>query len=112
MRAPLRLTLTALAVVVLAVAAIGVASAAGLRGGTSAPALAAAPTGAPERSDDGHGKGSGIERFRANHPGIAGRLKHLGKRAEHFVHAEVTMTDKDGKLVHLQGDHGTVTAIG
>lgn len=37
------------------------------------------------------------------------RLLHLGR---HLVHAEVMVTDKDGNLVHLQLDHGTVQSIG
>jgi hypothetical protein len=42
----------------------------------------------------------------------AGRLRRILRLGRHLVHADVTVTDKDGNLVHLQLDHGTVQSIG
>jgi hypothetical protein len=41
-----------------------------------------------------------------------GRLRRILRLGRHLVHADVTVTDKDGNLVHLQLDHGTVQSIG
>lgn len=36
----------------------------------------------------------------------------LGRLRKHLVHGTVTVLDRDGKLIALQFDHGTVSAIG
>ena len=36
----------------------------------------------------------------------------LGRLRKHLVHGTVTVLDRDGKLIVLQFDHGTVSAIG
>jgi hypothetical protein len=103
-----RLALTGAALVVLAVAGIGFVAAAGT-GGTqqtatveTAPSTGTtsdtAPAAAPQRpSLDG-----GLEE-------AYGRLGRLGGR---LVHAEATVLDKDGNLIEIQLDHGTIKAIG
>lgn len=57
-----------------------------------------------------------------NHPpllgervrGLRDRLRDgdLGRLRRHLVHATITVLDRDGKVVTLQLDHGTVSAIG
>jgi hypothetical protein len=97
-----RLALTGAALVILVVGAIGVAAAAGLGGGPATAPVAAAPTAAPDASGQ------------PSRPGIGARFEGLRplRFARHLVHADVTVTDKDGNLVHLQLDHGTISAIG
>jgi hypothetical protein len=116
MRPPaLRFALTGGAVLVLVIAGMGVAAAAGAPSTTATlPAAAAdadqgdtAPLDADlalelaanETSDE-----------RAARDGS--KLRRLLRLGRHLVHAEVTVTDKDGNLVHLQLDHGTVQSIG
>ena len=36
----------------------------------------------------------------------------LGRLRKHLVHGTITVLDRDGKLITLQLDHGTVSAIG
>lgn len=36
----------------------------------------------------------------------------LGRLREHLVHGTITVLDRDGKLIALQLDHGTIAAIG
>jgi hypothetical protein len=45
-------------------------------------------------------------------PADGGRLRRILRLGRHLVHADVTVTDRDGNLVHLQLDHGTVQSIG
>ena len=101
MRIPIwRLILTGGAVTILAVAGIGFASAASVpvTPAQNVAAAADAPTAAPDS--------------RAGKVGLGVRAQRLLKIGRHLVHAEVTVTDKDGNLVNLQLDHGTVTAVG
>lgn len=38
--------------------------------------------------------------------------RELGRLRKHLVHGTVTVLDRDGKLITLQLDHGTISAIG
>jgi hypothetical protein len=96
-----RLVLTGGAITILAAAGIGfaAASAAPVAGPAAAVTIAeATPSAKPDARLGKPALGWG-----------AGRALKAGK---HLVHAEVTVTDKDGDLVHLQLDHGTVASIG
>ncbi|MEZ0239640.1 MAG: DUF5666 domain-containing protein [Chloroflexota bacterium] len=105
-----RLALTGTAVVVLAVAGIGFAAAAGTGGTQQAATVETAPsTDAGTETDTGPAAaprrgplGGGLDE-------AYGRLGRLGGR---LVHAEATVLDKDGNLIEIQLDHGTITAIG
>jgi hypothetical protein len=99
-----RLILTGGAVAILAVAGIGFVAAANAPSTPAAVVTAADPSAAPEASPRA---GQGRLGLRAGAPGM--RLLRAGR---HLVHAEVTVTDRDGKLVNLQFDHGTVQSIG
>jgi hypothetical protein len=92
-----RLALTGGAITILAVAGIGLAAASGAPTIPAADPGVAAPTGAPGANA---GPLDGVK---------GARLLRAGR---HLVHAEVTVTDRDGKLVHLQLDHGTVQSLG
>jgi hypothetical protein len=95
-----RLVLTGGAIAILAVAGIGFVAAS-----TAPAAPAAAVTGA----EDGPSAAPGARPGKA---GFGWRGQRLLKAGRHLVHAEVTVTDKAGNLVHLQLDHGTVASIG
>jgi hypothetical protein len=96
-----RLLLTGGAITILALAGIGFVAAANSPVAPAADAVAADPTGAPAAAPG--------ERL-GPRAGLAGpRLLRAGR---HLVHAEVTVTDRDGKLVNLHFDHGTVQSIG
>jgi hypothetical protein len=98
-----RLAMTGGALVIFAVIGIGLVAAASapatpapnivLAGGTPGPAAPA------ETRQPGH------ERFKDGHGAWGARLLRLGR---HLVHAEATVTDKDGNLITLAFDHGTV----
>lgn len=96
-----RLVLTSGAIVVLAVAGIGFAAAAGIGGTQQAATVEAAPS---ADTDDGTAPAVGPQRERH-----AGRLGRFGGR---LVHAEATVLDKDGNLIEITLDHGTIEAIG
>ena len=105
-----RLALTGAALVVLAVAGIGFAAAAGTGGPQRAATVQSAPsTDAGSDGDTGPAAapqrgplGGGLDE-------AYGRLGRLGGR---LVHAEATVLDKDGNVIEIQLDHGTITAIG
>src|SRR5947207_3315973 len=97
-----RLALTGGAVIVLL--ALGIGFVAASPGGTSSPNGAALPaaTDAPAASPNpDHPGGHGLGRLFAGHAGRLGIAKRL-------VHVTATFTDKDGNLVTIQVDHGTV----
>jgi hypothetical protein len=101
-----RLAFTGGTILVLLALGIGFVAASGNAPSTPAGAALAASTAAPDASakpdrPDHHG-------FKAWFGGRAGRLA----LAKHLVHATATFTDKDGSLVTIQLDHGTVQAIG
>ncbi|HEY4228047.1 MAG TPA: hypothetical protein VGM49_06890 [Candidatus Limnocylindrales bacterium] len=95
-----RLALTGGAIVVLVLAGLGLAAASNEPAAPPANVAAAAPSAGPTTP----GPLAGLRnRLRG------ARALRLGR---HLVHATVTVTDKDGKLVNLQLDHGTVQSIG
>lgn len=96
-----RLVLTGGAIVVLAVAGIGFAAAAGTGGTQQTAIVEAAPS---ADTDDGTAPALRPQRERP-----AGRLARFGGR---LVHAEATVQDKDGNLININLDHGTIEAIG
>ena len=95
-----RLALTGGAVAILVVVGIGFVAAS-----TAPPAPAANVTTTEVGASTAHGERAG----KAGHGWRGARLFKAGK---HLVHAELTVTDKDGNLVNLQLDHGTVATIG
>ena len=100
-----RLVLAGGAIAILAIAGIGLVAASG--GTATAPHVAlAAPTAGPDASP-GAGDRLGKPGLRAGLRGA--RLLAAGR---HLVHADVTVTGRDGELIHLQFDHGTVQSIG
>jgi hypothetical protein len=97
-----RLAMTGGALVVFAVVGIGLVAAASAPAAPAADFAAAAATADP-KATDAHNRDSG-ERFKER-GAWGGRLLRLGR---HLVHAEATVTDKDGNLINLAFDHGTV----
>jgi hypothetical protein len=103
-----RLALTGAALVVLAVAGIGFAAAAGTGGTQQAASVDAAPS---------TGTGTGTTPAAApRRPALGGGLEEdlgrLGRLGGRLVHAEATVQDKDGNLIRINLDHGSITAIG
>jgi Cu/Ag efflux protein CusF len=103
-----RLALTGAALAVLAVAGIGFAAAAGTGGTQGAPTVETAPS-----------TGTGTDTAPAaapQRPALAGGLEEadgrLGRLGGRLVHAEATVQDKDGNLIKINLDHGTIKAIG
>ncbi len=73
--------------------------------GTTAPAAAAPPT---ENASEGVPLAG--ERLRALRDRFG--IGDLGRLRKHLVHGTVTVLDRDGKLITLQLDHGTIASIG
>ena len=111
-----RVALTGGAIIVLAVAGIGFASASGIpstKASTSANVgTTTSDTSAATDTDLGIDLASSVESNDKLGPADGAKLKKLLRLGRHLVHADVTVTDKDGNLVHLQLDHGTVQSIG
>jgi hypothetical protein len=99
-----RLVLTGGTIAVLALAGIGLVAATNTPSAPAAPVAAADPTAAPRASGATRAGAGGLRDGWG-----AKRLLRLGR---HLVHAEVTVTGRDGALVSLQLDHGTVQSIG
>ena len=99
-----RLVLTGGAITILAVAGIGLVAAATAPAAPAANTVAADPTAAPATSSAPTKPGGEL---RDGKPGA--RFLRIGR---HLVHVEATLTDRDGQLVHIQLDHGTVQSIG
>jgi hypothetical protein len=109
-----RILLTGGALTILTVAGIGFVAAAGTPAAPAANVALAEPTVAPDASSrperpfsSARPDGVRPDGERLGHRGA--RLLRLGR---HLVHAEVTITGRDGDLIHLQLDHGTVHSIG
>lgn len=108
-----RVALTGGAITVLAVAGIGLATASGASSSTT-PTDAQGTTGGTAVTDDdlAIGLAEDIDSASGDRAGNGPKLGRLLRLGRHLVHAEVTVTDSDGKLVNLQLDHGTVQSIG
>jgi len=103
-----RIALTGGAIVVLLALGIGFVAASTGAPQAATGAVQTAATAAPDASGSTDKPGSGLRKFLLNHPRIEAALG----RAKHLVHATATFTDKDGNLVTIQLDHGTVQSIG
>jgi hypothetical protein len=110
-----RVALTGGAIIVLAVAGIGFAAASGApatKATTTSLANAATTDTATTDPNLEVALAADVELNDRLAPNDAGKLQRLLRLGRHLVHAEVTVTDKDGNLVNLQLDHGTVQSIG
>ncbi len=107
-----RLALTGGAIVVLLGLGIGIVAASSATPSTAANAAAAAATTRPDASGAPAKPGSGLRKWLLDHPRIAARLGARLGAARHLVHVTATFTDKDGNLVTVQLDHGTIQSIG
>ena len=106
MRVPTwRLVLTGGAVVILAALGIGLVAAANAPAASTSNAVPAVATAGPSTST-APGRPS-RERLGARGEVFGARLLRLGR---HLVHVEATVTDKDGNLVVVWLDHGTVAS--
>jgi len=104
-----RLVLTGGAVLVLAAAGIGLVAAAGAPPASPTAGVSAAGTASPSGiAPSGPTRPDARDRLQTR-PTVARRLLRVGR---HLVHVEATVTDKDGALVVLWLDHGTVQAVG
>ena len=99
------------AVAVLAVGGIGLAAGAAAPATPSVNLPAAEGTRAPDatRDPDRAGPDGPIARERLERARLRGG--HWLRLARHLVHAEVTVTSRDGELIVLAFDHGTVQAV-
>ena len=101
-----RLALTGAAIVLLAALGVGlVAASSNPPAATAAPA-AAAPSTAPNSQP------SVPQTLRQRIAARIGQILANRPVAKRLVHATVTVTDKDGNLVTLQLDHGTIASVG
>ena len=96
-----RLALTGAAIVILAAVGAGLVAASWTGSGAPAGLLANAPAASPATGGDD-----------ARHPGLRKLLGRLGPAARHFVNGTLNYVDKDGHLVTVQLDHGTIASIG
>jgi glucose/arabinose dehydrogenase len=105
-----RLVLTGGAIVILAALGVGLVAASSNAPSAPAAPAAAAPSANPGGpANDPAGGPAGLRQR------LAGRLAGgLPNRpfARHLVHATVTVTDRDGNLVTMQLDHGTIASLG
>lgn len=102
-----RLALTGGAVIVLGVAGIGLAAAGSASSGPADHALLPAATGSPDATLVPE-----RERARQQLGDRAARMARLLRLGRRIVHVEATVTDRDGQLVTIWLDHGTVQAAG
>lgn len=109
-----RIALTGGAIVVLAVAGIGFAAASGAPATKPTTTTTTAVTSDSDAVDGDLAFDLAADVASNDDVAVAdaGRLRRILRLGRHLVHAEVTVTDKDGNLVHLQLDHGTVQSIG
>jgi hypothetical protein len=110
---PWRIVLTGVAIVVLLAMGIGfVAASSGFRTQDPAAGQAAASEAPDESEGPGDEDGAhGADRLKALGGIFKGRGGHLGL-GRRIVHVTATVEDKDGKLIQLQLDHGTILSIG
>jgi Domain of unknown function (DUF5666) len=102
-----RLALTGGAIAILLIVGVSLAMAS-----THAPAQAGAGVGAAPAASGAPATTRADGRL-----GLRGRIAailggRVGPVAQHFVDGTLTFTDKDGNLVTIQLDHGTISAIG
>ena len=95
-----RIAVTGAAIVILGVAGIGLASA-------SSSAPPASSTGGSAASDEG-ALDAALDAARGTDAGALGRGRWF---ARHVVHAVVTFEGREGDLVTIQLDRGSVTAV-
>ena len=109
-----RLALTGGAIAVLAIAGIGFAAASEAPPASvdSAPAQAATTGGEVVDTELAIELAADVESNDKLEARDGAKLKRLLRFGRHLVHAEITVTDRDGNLVNLQLDHGTVQSIG
>jgi len=107
-----RIALTGGAIVVLLVAGIGLVAAASNPGREPARAALADPTAGPGASGSPNAMDGGDKRRLGGW--LRPKLDRIGRLAlgRHLVHVTATVTDKDGNLITIQLDHGTVQSIG
>lgn len=103
-----RLALTGGAVVVLATVGIGLVAAAAAPAAPQSNVLTADPTTGPA-STARPDRPFGHERHEDRRAAWGARLLRLGR---HLVHVEATITDRDGHLIVIWLDHGTVQSTG
>lgn len=103
-----RLALTGGAVVVLTAVGIGLATATMAPAAPAANILAADPTTGPA-STARPDRPFGHERVQDRRTAWGARLLRLGR---HLVHVEATVTDREGQLIVIWLDHGTVQSVG
>jgi hypothetical protein len=109
-----RFLLTGTAVAVLAIGGIGLVAATSAPPSPAPNVTMAQATGGPDTTRDPDvvrpDREVARERLeRAREAWGGGRLLRWGR---HLVHAEVTVTGRDGELITLAFDHGTVAAVG
>jgi Domain of unknown function (DUF5666) len=109
-----RIALTGGAIVVLMAAGIGLATASTTNPPTVGLAAAPAPTASAPAAAGPAARGLG-QRLQ----NLGQRLQNLGQRlatgariGRNVVHGVVTVQDKDGNLITIQVDHGTIASIG
>lgn len=109
-----RLALTGGAIIVLAISGIGFAAASEAPSGIggSAPAQAATTGGEVVETELAIDLAADVESSDKLGARDGAKLKRLLRFGRHLVHAEIIVTDRDGNLVYLQLDHGTVQSIG
>ena len=95
-----RLALTGTAIVILAAVGVGLVAASSNTPPAPASALANAPAASPAAGDA------------ARHPGLRKLLGRFGPAARHFVNGTLNYVGKDGAIVAVQLDHGTIASIG
>lgn len=96
-----RLALTGAAIVILAAVGVGLVAASSTTPGAATGGLANAPAASPAPGAD-----------TARHPGLRKLLGRFGPAARRFVDGTLNYVGKDGTVVTIQLDHGTVASIG
>ena len=96
-----RLALTGAVIVILAAVGVGLVAASSNAPAAPAGAIANGPGASPASRGDA-----------SRHPGLRRLLGRVGPAARHFVNGTLNYVDKDGNLVTVQLDHGTIASIG
>jgi hypothetical protein len=109
---PWRLALSGGAIVLLAAIGVGLVAASTTSPATPAAPVAAAPSDTPSASPGESNSGAAVrERLRDR---LGALPAHPIRRAmaQHLIQGTLRFTDRNGDLVTVQLDHGTITAIG